>query len=454
MEDEIDLREYVRMLMRHWRLVVSLAVVAAGVAFAVSSFLPKRYEASAIVAITRPRYTLQFDPRIQTVDNLQTNAKAYLGLATSDDLLMKLLEAPAVAPLIDGTQTLADLSQRVKAGSGADPSLVELKVSDTDPARAANIANTWAELYVTYVSEVYGQAQSDKTFFEAEVVKAEARLRRAEADLVAYQAANPTNIINAALDSKLEALAGYLSAQQSLALVIQDAASLRARLGAQNPETQTSLGDDLAALLVEINSLSSLVSRAGSQSDRSPLPIQLQLPADAASVTGKTVSEQIAYLDKLADALRTKSEELQAAADALQPGILSLQEQLAKAQTEEARLKQEQGLAEEAYTLVARKAEEARISAASGSSDVRLASRASAPTVPVSPRRMLNTGIAGAMGLMVSVFAVYVWEWWRGAKPEVASVMAADRDLPVMTGEYPGESAKPVAEAGPSRHSG
>ena len=55
MEDEIDLREYIAVLIKYWRWIVAASVLAAVVAFVVSSFLPRTYEATASVLMTNPR---------------------------------------------------------------------------------------------------------------------------------------------------------------------------------------------------------------------------------------------------------------------------------------------------------------------------------------------------------------------------------------------------------------
>jgi hypothetical protein len=41
-------------------------------------------------------------------------------------------------------------------------------------------------------------------------------------------------------------------------------------------------------------------------------------------------------------------------------------------------------------------------------------SRAAVPEEPASPRRLLNTVVAGALGLMVGVFGAFFIEYWRG----------------------------------------
>ena len=44
MEEEIDLRKYIEVLIHHWYWIVGLGVAAAAIAFAVSSFLPPIYD--------------------------------------------------------------------------------------------------------------------------------------------------------------------------------------------------------------------------------------------------------------------------------------------------------------------------------------------------------------------------------------------------------------------------
>ena len=47
----------------------------------------------------------------------------------------------------------------------------------------------------------------------------------------------------------------------------------------------------------------------------------------------------------------------------------------------------------------------------------RLLSRASASEEPASPRKLLNTAVAGTLGLMLSTMGAFAAEWWRNARP-------------------------------------
>jgi len=61
--------------------------------------------------------------------------------------------------------------------------------------------------------------------------------------------------------------------------------------------------------------------------------------------------------------------------------------------------------------------DEARIAAQDESGEVRLASYAAVPSRPVGPRKLLNTAVAGVLGLFVGVFGAFAVEYWRQGTP-------------------------------------
>jgi uncharacterized protein involved in exopolysaccharide biosynthesis len=64
MEEEIDLREYVLVLLKYWKWILGTTLAAAMVALVVSFFLPPTYEATALVVVKPPQYVMQFDPPV------------------------------------------------------------------------------------------------------------------------------------------------------------------------------------------------------------------------------------------------------------------------------------------------------------------------------------------------------------------------------------------------------
>ncbi len=410
MEDEIDLRQILDVLIRRWKWIVGLTLVAALVAAAISFFvLEPVYEAAAMILITSPRYQLRFDPRVETLSEIETSSKAYPSLAMSDDLLKHVQEVMDQS-LAENQSTLQGLRGRISASAGADPSLLHLKAANGDPEQAALVANTWAEQYVEYVNELYGRRSEDVVFFSEQFDAARNTLEAAEQALVEYEARNEEVILQARLDAKRLALENYLNAQHELALVIGDAQALRGQLEGQSASAPASLSNDLAALLLEIQGLSR----------DEELPLQLQV-VGGGSLSNKTVGEQASLLNDLISALEGRSVEIEAQAEALSVEMLPLQEALQRAIIEKERLTRAQEVARGTFTTLANKVEEARIAAQDETGEVRLASRASVPTSPVGPRRLMNTAVAGFLGLLLGIFMAFFVEFWQSPREEASA---------------------------------
>jgi uncharacterized protein involved in exopolysaccharide biosynthesis len=402
MEQEIDLRAYMAVLLKFKFWIAGLALIAAVVAAVVSLLLSPTYEAIALVAITKPQYAMQFDERFATTNETATLPpyKAYPELAMGDEILSLLLDEVNAEGALEDI-TLDDLRDMVEAQSGPDPSLVELSVRDGDPQRAAHLANRWAWLLVDRANELYGQSQSQLAFFEGQLAEAEVTLAEAEQAVIAFQARNQASILNSQLSSQQTALNEYLNAARSLRLIIQDAGSLRERMLTQDAADSASLSDELASLSLEIDAL-----------NRTQLPVQLQISGQE-GLGSKTVGEQVAFLDSLIGVLENKLLVLEQEAKEVEPDILDLQERLQQVNTEGERLTTAKSLARETYVSLSRKVAEARISAQDQTGDARVASVAAVPIKPVAPRKAINTLIAGALGLFLGVLGAFIIEYWR-----------------------------------------
>lgn len=405
MEEEIDLRVYVEVLIRYWKWIAGLALAAAVVAFAVSSFISPTYEATALAAITKPRYVMQFDPRFQTEDVTQPY-KAYPELATSDDLLRDLMTK--VDSLPKGVESLQDVRGMLEAKLGADPSLVQLVVSSHDPETAAYVANGWAELFVTQANEIYGaHGEGNVSFFEEQLTQAQAELDTANQALTEFQSRNQKAVLQAQLSSAQQDLGDYLVELRGIKRIVRNAQALRTSVAAQPGDALASAADGLTALQLQMQAFS-----VRAYSNDLP-PIQLQVSDTALLSPELTVDELTASLDNLAATLKTWKEEAETQTAALEPQILALQQQIEETQAEENRLTRARDVARETQVTLAHKVEEAHIAAENTTGDVQLVSRAAAPEKPVSPRKLINTAVAGALGLMVGVFGAFAVEWWH-----------------------------------------
>jgi succinoglycan biosynthesis transport protein ExoP len=402
MEDYLDLRHYLRVLLRWWWLIVGCALLAAVSAFAVSHLISPTYEATAVVIITQPRYELTFDPRFETVENAPAY-NAFPKLATSDDVLQETVDAytPSDEAQIEHW-TAHTLAKIVKASSEGDPSLVFLTVSSRSPEDAAGIANAWAQVFAERGDAIYNTTEEEVAFFVEQVARAEDELQTAETALIDFQARNQAGSLRAQLDSLRQAQTDYLADKRKVAYLVQDIQSLRSQLAQQPSDQPATLADNLTTLYLQIKAFN---AEAGT-------PIQLQVN-DAGTLSSKSQAEQIAFLDHLTETLASKSTEIDAKLADLEPQLLDLQRQLQEIDTEGEQLNRTYNLANDTYTTLSRKLEEARISVQEQKGMLQIGSRAAVPEEPTGPRKLMNTALAGTVGVMLSTGGVFAWEWWQ-----------------------------------------
>lgn len=419
MEDEIDLREYVRVLLQRWKLILGLTVVGATIAAVVSLVLPPTYESTALVSVAQGRYTLRLDDATQGA--LPLPLKAYPDLALSDEVVADVFNQVKNS-LPSSVNTLSKFRRFLKATPAADPSLLRLTVRAEDPALTAQIANTWAKTLTASAGRLYGQDAANLAIYQEQVAIAKTDLGTAESALRTFQATNQTTVISATLLSKQTILADNLSRTYDFDLLRQDAQDLVTRLTKLDPQTPSTLADDLAVLSLTERALST----HSNENQSSPFLLQI---GSGQSFSGRSVSEQIAVINELLHTLQARTQDFQTQIDELGPVILELQGKLAEAQTQEVQLKRARDLAEAQYKALASKVEEAKIAVQESANVVQTASEAAVPTARVSPKGALNTALGGALGWLLSTLAVFLWEWWRGeARP-------APQPMPVVAGQ-------------------
>ena len=414
MEEGIDLRGYINVLLHHWKWIAGLALVAAVAAFAISSLLPAMYKASSVVIVTQPRYQMQFDPRFETSQGWGPAYKVFPTLATSDGVLQTVVDA------YDMNTTKAEirewrlsvLSDMVEAFSGGDPSLVVLAVQSRSPQDAAAIANLWADILTQKGNEIYGESEKDVAFFEEQVDQAARTLDAADAALIEFEARNQSGIVGAQLDSRQRAQADYLASQRTIASIVQDVQGLRHQSAEQTGYQAVSLADSLTALLLQIKAFDA-------QSDA---PIELQI-GGSESLSNKSLEEQVAFLDDLVATLQVKSADIEMLLEELEPEILALQQKLQESSVEQDRLTRDHTLARETYLTLARKLDEARIAAQEENGVLQVGSYAAVPEEAIGPRKQFNTVVAGMLGLMIGIVIAFFVEFWRHDGAQVA-----DRD--------------------------
>jgi non-specific protein-tyrosine kinase len=200
----VDLRRQIAIVRAWLPLLVVSVVLAAGVAFAVSSQLPKTYEAKATLIVgqslsaVNPDYT-----QIQVSQRLSTT---YATVATTRPIL------DAVIKQLDLGVTSDELLKRVRANAPLDSTLLTITAQDADPARAAAIANALAQELIAASPAVQGSQAEFQASIDADLKATQDQISTTQAQVEALSGLPQRT---AAQDAELATLEGRLVSLRS-----------------------------------------------------------------------------------------------------------------------------------------------------------------------------------------------------------------------------------------------
>lgn len=414
MEDDIDLRAYVSLLLNRWKLIAALIVCGALVAGGVAYTTPRSYEAEAMLSVSQPRYSLKLDGVSQ---GAPLPLKAYPDLALSDGVLNELYRGVKV-DLPDSVNTLDKFRSRLRAQAGADPTLLRLIVRDENAQDAAAIANAWARLLTQKAGELYAQDNANLTMYETQLADVKVQLEQADKALAVFQAQNQAGILQVQLTSQQAILSDYFLREHEFKLLLETTADVLSRLQSLDAAAPASFTDEVVRLMISAQAADSQMSTG---TETSSLPkadsassrlLQVQVNTDPLAGL-LTVADQRASLDALAKTLDSRVAEFRAAAGELEPAILDLQGQLAEARRRETELTRTRDLVEKQYLALSSKLDEAHIAVQESNNVVQLASAAAAPTEPSGLGRSVLIGAGALLGALVGGGLTLVQAWWR-----------------------------------------
>lgn len=402
----IDLDDIVRVLIQGRQLILAFTVTAGVLTLLVSLILPKQYEATATVAITRPETVFRFDPRIQTEIGLPST-EGLTDLALTHDILSGAM-ARAPEGMGDGFGSVESFQR--SADARLNGNLLRLTVKHQEPVHAADLSNAWAEIFVSRIEEVYASSTVDDTIFERQAEGADQNWREAQEVLIAFQGRNGAAASRQRLRALEDALANVEYSHERMQLLIEDIETAEEVLRTEVPTSETTSWEEAVALMLSLRSLrtsqASLGSRSiqvseGGGSSVAPAPdVQIQVGFGGSL---ETVAEEQALLGSLENRLEGQLERLDSEANGLEQAILEEQRRLEEYEQEHERLAEDVAIAKEVYEVLARKKREVTLAADQASDVASLAARAFPPAEPAHPAPIIYVLIGSVAGFWVAV---------------------------------------------------
>jgi len=376
LDEEIDLRELVRLLIQHWKAIAGVLMVFVAAAFILNTFvLTPTYESYAVV----------------------TFRNADLGLDLP--VLRALASSPAVMTEIQrqvGFEgQLGELAERFEFVVESSGSLFTVKAQSDDPRHAELLVRAWIAAVESQVSQALeGRLAQQVSNAEANFSAARAALSEAEEALAAFDREHSLDLMEARLWRDKQKL-------------VSDEATLENLKTLAIPTKEATLGALREALNQESAAVESSPSLPGVTANGAVLT---QL-----NPTYFELRRQVSELESSLAADRVRVEVLERELADLRVRVADADRELLEAKLERTRLAREVSEARSLFEAARQEWEEAlalkrRLETRPY---VQVVSEPTLPDRPVSPRKMLNLALAAVLGSMVGVFGVLFIQWWK-----------------------------------------
>jgi uncharacterized protein involved in exopolysaccharide biosynthesis len=382
-DDEISLRDVYLIFRKGLPLILILSLVAGVLAFIVSSLLPKVYEAETTVLISPPAVNVEGTQNLSFRPSSEVSFEAYETLAESRGIKGEAVQSVDAALKYEHMAgTVEELIGPQSAGQSV-PLLVSHRVRDTNPERAAQLADAWANVTLTAVqNSLFANIEPINDVTGQALGTLRTNLSAAQEALETFEASDTSETLQATLSSLSQLIASARSgvittSQLSLAQTgevpqgREDAISLESTL---ESTTQINLSQEIAAREAYVASLGATATSR----DR----------AELASLQARQASLQ--------EQLASYEQEFRETRQAL--ATLERQRRDLETALENAK---------EAYQSVLQLQPMIAFVSELNPTNARILSSASTavPSEPVAPNRLLNTALAVVLvGLLTLVF--------------------------------------------------
>jgi capsular polysaccharide biosynthesis protein len=434
MEAELDLRPYIVIILRRWKMLLGFALIATFIASALVVAEPSKFSSTANLLVVPDSNQVTFDSRFTTNEVSQVSTAALqrqgmLALATSSTL--EALTRSSLPPELANEYSVpGSMLGAVQVQTDGD--LVKIVATAGQEATSQALAESWAKSYQQLVNDLYNSDARLSDTVKAQLADAGQRYDEAQQNLEAFIAGstlaeleqritNLQNLLSNAANADQQLYIDYLKHVRDLDMVVADARTLRDQVADGQLD---SLGNALALL--------SLRARAAGITE---LPFTLSFSDPAAIGAGTTVS--VEDIDQLTAVLQQRRLELidqtQGLARSLAVGdgdliglasqirqryiaeLTELVRQQEAQQSQQRLLEQRRDIAFESLKLLQTKSDELEIARRSPQVEVRFISVSVNQPVSISRQLALSSVVGFGLGLFLGLVGVILFDILRPA---------------------------------------
>lgn len=411
-EEEIDLREYINVLLKRKSIIILIFLIAVITAALVSYFYLKPvYEASTILMISKPKYQVELEPKIQTQFTPEISLATYETLIKDreieEEVIKKLnLGQPPYKLTPDNLQGMITIELLTNTN------LIKINLQSGDPKLSKDIANVWAELFVEKNKDLYlKESKEAQGFIEDQLKISKQNLSTIEEDVKQFNETNKIEILDEEIKGKAAKVLNYELRLADIQLSLEKNSAEKEQISAALIKQ-----DKILKLNKSITNDQFFQQLMSTISKGNFMDINLTYVSEETNPIYYNFATQLISTDVSISSLQAEENQLKENISNFNRQLESLGKELASEKLAQSRLEREYNTSKGVYDVLSQKAEEVKIAVATESGLVKIASLAYEPKGPIKPNKKLNILIAGVLGLFVGIFIAFFLEFWQKGK--------------------------------------
>jgi capsular polysaccharide biosynthesis protein len=418
-EEEIDLREYINVLLKRKGIIILIFLIAIIAAAMVSYFIIEPvYQANTVITVSKPKIgnSIVSEPSLEDYKNLITDN------ALEEELIQKLnLNKPPFE------LTPYDLEQMLTIELPKNTNLIKMNLQASNQKLAKDIINTWATLFVEKNKKLYFDEvkkakisvedrlkHAEQDFFEIEekVIKFSETINVELVELIEDEVMYKIeNILSYEVMYKIENILGYKLRLVDIQLSLEKEKARKEQIITAINEQEKIL--KLNKSIVDNQFFQQLISNI---TDDNLEITNLTYVSEEINPIYYNLAQQLISTNISINSLIVEENQLTQNINDFNTSLEELKKELTEKKLILSQLNREYSAKEKLYNNLHKQTEEIWLTETTEEDLLKISSLAYEPRAPIKPNKKLNILIAGVLGLFVGIFVAFFLEFWQKGK--------------------------------------
>jgi uncharacterized protein involved in exopolysaccharide biosynthesis len=408
-EEEIDLREYINVLLKRKGVIILIFLIAVITAALVSFFivsyfvLQPVYEANVVITVSKPKIKNSLVDEI----SLEEYKNLIKDIEIEEELIRKLnLDKPPIEI------TPYDLEKMITIELPKDTNLIKMNLQASNPKLTKDMINTWATLFIDKNKRLYfDEVKKAKISVEDRLKYAEKDFFEIEEKVIKFDETINVEIIEDEVMYKIENILSFKSRLIDIQLSLEKENAKKEQIITEMNEQERIL--KLNKSVVDDQFFQQLISNI---SDANLEIANLTYVSEEINPIYYDLAQQLISTNISINSLMAEEDQLKKNINDFNISLEDLKKELTEKKLILSRLNREYSAKEKLYNIFYIQAEEIQLTETAEEDLLKIASLAYEPKYPIKPNKKLNILIAGVLGLFVGIFVAFFLEFWQKGK--------------------------------------